>query len=339
MDPAKVSVIGGGAWGTTLAHLLAEKGYSISQWIFEKEVVNAVNARRENTVYLPGVALSHRIRATGSFEEALTGAALVVFVAPSHVARKIAGDFAPLVKPGTPIVSAAKGIENETLMLMTDIFRDVFSPAHHGDFMVLSGPSFAKEVCLRQPTAVSLAATDPDSARRVQSMLSTPFFKVFTTPDLIGVQVGGALKNVIALAAGGADGLGFGHNTRAALITRGLLELMKVGVALGADRRTFYGLSGMGDLVLTCTGELSRNRTVGFLIGQGRTLDQILQETKTVAEGVKTTRSAHALARRHGLELPIIEEVYKVLFDGKDPKQAVQDLMERAPGDEWETGT
>ncbi len=335
MSLDKACVVGGGAWGTTLALLLAEKGHAVGFWVFEKEVADAVNARRENPVYLPGVLLPDRIRATGSYEEALADARCVIFVVPSHAARSIVNGCAPFISPGTPVVSATKGIENTTLMLVTDIFRDVLSAAHHGDFMALSGPSFAKEVCQHLPTAVSLAATDPGAARRVQSLLTTPAFKVYTTPDLVGVQAGGALKNVVALAAGGADGLGFGHNTRAALITRGLREIMKIGVAMGADPKTFFGLSGMGDLVLTCTGELSRNRTVGFRIGRGEKLDQILREMKSVAEGVNTARSALALARRYGIELPIIEEVHKVLFDDKDPRKAVQDLMERAPKEEW----
>jgi glycerol-3-phosphate dehydrogenase (NAD(P)+) len=221
-------------------------------------------------------------------------------------------------------------------MLMSDVMKDVLPSEHHSRFAFLSGPSFAKEVCQRLPTAVALAAFDHDLAVQLQTTFSTPYFKVFTTTDIIGVEVGGALKNVIALAAGGADGMGFGTNTRAALITRGLVEIMRLGVSLGAHSRTFYGLSGIGDLILTCTGELSRNRSVGFKIGQGMKLREILADMKMVAEGVNTAKSAYQLAQKRQVRMPIVEQIYAVLFHDKNPREAVTDLMDITMGDEME---
>ena len=333
----KISVIGGGSWGTALAHLLAEKGYPVHLWVYEADLVAQLSKSKENTLYLPGIRLPDRITATSSLEEAAAGAALLLFVVPSHVARSVLTKLAPLIPEGTPIVIATKGIENETLMLMSQVMEDVLPAPHHPNLAILSGPSFAREVCLHHPTAVVLAARNHDPAVRLQQILTAPSFKVFTSTDIIGVQLGGALKNVIALAAGGSDGLGFGHNTRASLITRGLTEIIRLGKAMGADPKTFSGLSGLGDLILTCTGELSRNRTVGYQIGLGMRLDDILKQMKMVAEGVHTTKAAYRLSQKYGVRMPIVEEVYAVLFDGKDPHQAVTDLMEGAVGDEVET--
>ena len=333
----KISVIGGGSWGTALAHLLAEKGYPVHLWVYEADLVAQLSKSKENTLYLPGIRLPDSITATSSLEEATAGAALLLFVVPSHVARSVLTKLAPLISEGTPIVIATKGIENETLMLMSQVMEDVLPAPHHPNLAILSGPSFAREVCLHHPTAVVLAARNHDPAVRLQQILTAPSFKVFTSTDIIGVQLGGALKNVIALAAGGSDGLGFGHNTRASLITRGLTEIIRLGKAMGADPKTFSGLSGLGDLILTCTGELSRNRTVGYQIGLGMRLDDILKQMKMVAEGVHTTKAAFRLVQKYGVRMPIVEEVYAVLFDGKDPHQAVTDLMEGAVGDEVET--
>lgn len=332
----KISVIGGGSWGTALAHLLAEKGYPVHLWVYEADLVTQLSKFKENTLYLPGIRLPDGITATSSLEEATAGAALLLFVVPSHVARSVLMKLAPLIPEGTPIVIATKGIENETLMLMSQVMEDVLPAPHHPNLAVLSGPSFAREVCLHHPTAVVLAARDHDLSVRLQGTLTSPHFKVFTSTDRIGVQLGGALKNVIALAAGGSDGLGFGHNTRASLITRGLTEIIRLGKAMGADPKTFSGLSGLGDLILTCTGELSRNRTVGYQIGLGMRLDDILKQMKMVAEGVHTAKAAYRLAQKCGVRMPIVEEVYAVLFEGKDPHQAVTDLMEGAVGDEVE---
>jgi glycerol-3-phosphate dehydrogenase (NAD(P)+) len=332
----KISVIGGGSWGTALACLLAEKGYPVHLWVYEADLVATLNRTRENALYLPGIRLPERVTATSSLEEAAEGTGLILFVTPSHVARSVLAKLGPFIPSGTPIVIATKGIENESLMLMSQVTEDVLGVSPHPSLAILSGPSFAKEVCLHHPTAVVLAARDHALAARLQGILTTPTFKVFTGTDMIGTQLGGALKNVIALAAGGSDGLGFGHNTRAALIARGLTEIIRLGKAMGAEPKTFAGLSGLGDLILTCTGELSRNRTVGYQIGLGLKLEEILKQMKMVAEGVHTARAAHQLAQKQGVRMPIVKEVYSVLFEGKDPRQAVTDLMEGAAGDEVE---
>ncbi len=330
----KIGIIGAGSWGTSLGFLMADRGHAVTIWAYEKEVVASINQAHENATFLPGIRLPDRIEATASLEEALEGAEAILFVVPSHVARPILTRLAGLLPKGLPIISATKGIENETLLLVSQVMEEVL-PAHSATAIaVLSGPSFAMEVCRRHPTAVSLAAKNHALAVRLQGLLITPYFKVFTTSDLIGTQLGGALKNVIALAAGGADGLGFGHNTRAALISRGLAEIIRLGQALGADPKTFSGLSGLGDLILTSTGELSRNRTVGYQIGLGKKLPEILHQMKMVAEGVETTRAAYHLAQKHGVRMPIVQEIYSVLFEDKDPHQAVTDLMESAAGDE-----
>jgi glycerol-3-phosphate dehydrogenase (NAD(P)+) len=329
----KIAVIGGGGWGTSLALLMADKGFNIAVWVYEKELVATINERHENILFLPGVPLSPRIRATSSLEESIEGADAVLFAVPSHVARPVLMKLGPTLNKSTPVISATKGIENETMLLMSQVMEEVL-PASRSNIAALSGPSFAKEVCQHHPTAVSLAAKDHDLAVRLQPLFTTPYFKAFITTDILGVQIGGALKNVIALAAGGADGLGFGHNTRAALISRGLAEITRLGKALGADPKTFSGLSGLGDLILTSTGALSRNRTVGYRIGLGVKLPEILKEMKMVAEGIQTARAAYHLARKHGVRMPIVQEVYSVLFEEKDPRQAVTDLMESAAGDE-----
>ena len=330
----KIAVIGSGSWGTSLAFLMADRQYDVSLWAYEQEVVEAINDRHENSLFLPGVTLSPKIVATSSLENSVSGAEAVLFVVPSHVARTVLAKLAPLLPKSTPLISATKGIENETLHLMSQVMEEELPLGTESRIAVLSGPSFAKEVCQRHPTAVSLACRDRQLGAQLQSLLIAPYFKIFTTTDLIGVQLGGALKNVIALAAGGADGLGFGHNTRSALISRGLAEIIRLGNALGADPSTFSGLSGLGDLILTSTGDLSRNRSVGYQIGQGKKLESILKEMKMVAEGIETTRAAYHLARKHDVRMPIVQELHSVLFEGKDPRKAVTDLMESAAGDE-----
>jgi glycerol-3-phosphate dehydrogenase (NAD(P)+) len=324
-----VAVIGGGAWGTALAWLLADKEERVRLWAFEAEAVIAIATARENRSYLPGVRLPESLEATNFLPDAVQGAEALIFAVPSHVAAGVLAQLASLLPPGVPIVSATKGIEQEKLRLTSALLEEML-PAHRGPVFALSGPSFAVEVCRRQPTAVVLAGPPGPQARALQRLLMTPTFRVYLSEDRVGVELGGALKNVIALAAGVVDGLGFGHNTRAALITRGLAEMVRLGVAMGADARTFAGLSGMGDLVLTCTGSLSRNREVGIRLGQGKKLADILAGARTVAEGVNTARAAKALAERHHVEMPIVQEVCAVLFDGKDPRRAVTDLMERA---------
>lgn len=328
--PERVGVIGAGAWGTTLARHLALKGCQVTLWAYEAEVVEAIRDRRENVRFLPGVALPPALSATGALKEAVHGSDWLLFAVPSHAARSVLQQLAPLITPALPLVSATKGIEEGTLRLMTQIMQELLSSGTHRSLAVLSGPSFAAEVCRGLPTAVTLAAEDAEVGRRLQAAIMTPLFRVYAGTDLLGVQLGGAIKNVIALAAGIVDGLGLGHNARAALITRGLAEMIRLGSAMGADARTFYGLSGMGDLVLTCTGALSRNHTVGMRLGQGESLPQILGGMQAVAEGVRTSRAALGLAARHGVDMPIVREVCAVLFEGKPCRRAVTDLMERA---------
>lgn len=326
---APVAVIGAGAWGTALAWLVADKGERVRLWAYEAEVAAEIIATRENRSYLPGVRLPESLTATNSLADSVQGAGALIFAVPSHAAAGVLAQLASHLPPGMPIVSATKGIEQEKLRLTSALAEEMLS-AHRGPVFALSGPSFAVEVCRRQPTAVVLAGPPGSWAGSLQRLLMTPAFRVYLSEDRVGVELGGALKNVIALAAGVVDGLGFGHNTRAALITRGLAEMVRLGVAMGADARTFAGLSGMGDLVLTCTGSLSRNREVGVQLGQGKKLADILAGSRTVAEGVNTAGAAKALAERHHVEMPIVQAVCAVLFDGKDPRQAVTDLMERA---------
>jgi len=332
---APIAVVGAGAWGTALAWLLAGKGEQVRLWAFEPEVAAGIVANHENKLFLPGVSLPAALEPTTSLAEAVDGVTLVVFVVPSHAAAKVAASLAPHLPAGVPLVTATKGIEPEKLRLISELLEETL-PARRGPVFALSGPSFAVEVCRHLPTAVALAGSPGAQAEALQRLLMTPAFRVYLSEDRIGVQLGGALKNVIALAAGVVDGLGLGHNTRAALITRGLAEMVRLGVAMGADARTFAGLSGIGDLALTCTGGLSRNRSVGVQLGQGKKLADILAGTRTVAEGVGTAKAAKALAERYQVEMPIVREVCAVLFEGKDPRRAVTDLMERAARPEFD---
>lgn len=331
MSVRRIAVVGAGSWGTALADLLAAKGYPTVLWSYEPEVADGINREHHNPRYLPDVALDERLRATGELEEAVRGADIVVSVSPSHVVRAVMGQAAGFLDPGARVVSASKGIETGTLQTMDEVLGEVLPAEIAARAVYLSGPSFALEVAQRQPTAVTVASRSADAAADVQQLFQTPYFRVYTSPDVRGVELGGALKNVIAIAAGVVEGLGFGHNTRAALITRGLAEITRLGVALGADPLTFAGLAGMGDLILTCTGALSRNRTVGYELGRGRTLDDILGGMIMVAEGVRTTQSARELARRERIEMPIVEEIHAVLFGGRAPREAVENLMLREP--------
>jgi len=330
-----IGVIGAGAWGTALARHLAQKGVSVRLWAYEPEVIETIKTKHENTIFLPGVKLPTDVTVTNSLAEAVRGVEGIVFAVPSHAARSVLQYLAPLVSGSTRIISATKGIEEDTLKLMTDVMTEVL-PAPTPELMVLSGPSFAAEVSRGQPTAVCLAGRHVETVKTYQSLLMSPTFRVYADGDLIGVQLGGALKNVVALAAGVVDGLELGHNARAALMTRGLAEMVRLGVAMGADPRTFYGLSGVGDLVLTCTGPLSRNHMVGVRLGKGEKLDSILSGMQAVAEGVRTARAALGLADRYGVEMPIVREVNAVLFQGKPCRQAVAALMERGPKPERE---
>lgn len=334
-DPVRATVVGAGAWGTALAMVLAEKRHHVRLWSYEPEVAAAVNQRSENP-YLDGVTLPSGVRAHQDLAAALSGAELVVSVSPSQVVRSVMESAAEHIPGDALIVSASKGIELGGLLRMDEVIEEVLGPERMERFCVLSGPSFAREVADREPTAVVVASRDSEARLRVQSLFQTPWFRVYTNSDVLGVELGGALKNVVALAAGITAGLGYAHNTTAALITRGLAEMTRLGVAMGARQATFYGLAGMGDLVLTCTGGLSRNRTVGYRLGQGESLDRILGEMTAVAEGVQTVSAVHELARRHQVEMPIAEQVYAIVEEGRTPAEALQELMLRDPKpEEW----
>lgn len=327
----RAAVIGAGSFGTSLAALLARKGDAVRLWARDMDLVATINERHENPAYLPGIALGKTLSATTDLALAVGDAEMVVMATPSHAARDVAGRLKGFLPKAIPIVTVSKGIENDTLLTMTEVLEDVLPAEHHPYLSVLSGPSFAKEVGLGHPTAVTVAAVWERLARQVQKAFSADMFRVYTSTDVVGVQFGGALKNVVALAAGCADGLGFGQNARAALITRGLAEITRAAVRRGANPMTLAGLSGLGDLVLTCTGELSRNRQVGVALGKGQKLADILKDMKMVAEGVKTAKSACELARRLNMELPIAAEVHAILYEDKPARRAVVDLMSREP--------
>ena len=332
----RVGVVGAGSWGTALASVLAKKGHEVHLWALESEVVDDIRRSQENKTYLPGSCLPANLQATGDLGEALAEAEFVISVAPSQFVGNVMADAAQYIREDALIVSASKGIEIATLRRMDEVMRSVFSPAQMEGLCVLSGPSFAKEVADEMPTAVVVASASAASAVLVQDLFQTSYFRVYTGSDVVGVELAGALKNVIALAAGVVVGLGYGQNTLAALITRGVAEMRRLGIAMGAEASTFAGLAGMGDLVLTCTGSLSRNRSVGYRLGQGETLEAILGTMSAVAEGVKTVQAVHDLAERYGVEMPISEEVYGILVLGAEPAQALQNLMERDPKpEEW----
>ncbi len=322
----KVTVLGAGSWGTTLADLLGRKGMDVSLWAYEAEVTRAINETHENPIYLPGGRLAPSVKATSDLLAAVTGAECLVLVSPSHVTRKVLATIAPVLPADTVVVSATKGLETDTLATMSEVAAAVLPPHR---FVALSGPSFSQEVHAGQPTAVVAASTDPAASEAVQGLFSTPYFRVYSNLDVIGTELAGSLKNTIAIAAGIVEGLGLGHNPRAALVTRGLAEMTRLGVAAGADARTFAGLAGMGDLILTTCGNLSRNRSLGVAIAEGTSLARHQREHRTVAEGVNTAKAAVRLAARHGIEMPIAAKVAEVLFDGKPPRQAIAELMER----------
>ena len=320
------AVIGAGAWGTALANVLAANGHAVTLWAREPDVVDAVNTTRENRRFLPGTCLGDGVVATGDMARALGGAALVTYVAPSHALREVVASGERAVLDDAVLVVASKGIERGSLAIMSDVVAETLP---HHSVVALSGPSFAAEVAKGQPTAVVAASADGAAASQVQRALSSEAFRVYTHDDVIGVELGGALKNVMAVATGIAEGLGLGFNSRAALITRGLAEMTRLGVALGASPATFAGLAGLGDLVLTCTGALSRNRALGLEMGKGSTLEQALEGKDTVAEGVLNTISARALAEREGVEMPIVLAVHRILFEGQTPRLAISELMRR----------
>ena len=328
------SVIGAGAWGTTLARHLVNQGLTVTLWTYEQDVVDHVNRHRENSVFLPGVTLPTGLSATHSFEEAVAGVDFIVLAVPSHAMRSVVRALHPSFADPLPVVVASKGIEEESLYLMSQVLDELLPAAWAPGVTVLTGPSFAAEVCRYKPTTVLLAGRDAGLTAHLQRVFMSASFRVYTGTDLIGAQLGGALKNVMAIAAGVVDGLELGLNARAALMTRGLAEVIRLGVAAGADVHTFYGLSGLGDLVLTGTGSLSRNHAVGVEVARGRRLEDILKETVTVAEGVRTTNAAMALAQRLQVEMPIVQCVYAILFEGKPPTHVVAELMTRAAKEE-----
>ena len=329
VNDIRIGVVGAGSWGTALANLLGRKGYAIDWWVFEEEVKLQIENERENKVFLPGFRLSEKLTPYNEIAPVVSGKDLVLVVVPSHVMRETAQKMAAHLARETVLVSASKGIENKTHLTMTGVLKAVLAETPQSHLAVLSGPSFAREVAMKIPTVVTVASSDPQVALKVQHVFATPDFRVYTGDDVIGVELGGAVKNVIAIAAGIIDGLGLGLNTRAALITRGLAEISRLGRYLGANPHTFAGLAGVGDLILTCTGRLSRNHTVGYKIGQGMQLQDILAEMRMVAEGVKTAQSVYNLSRKLGVDMPIAHEVYHILYDGLAPREACRRLMTR----------
>ncbi len=326
----RVSIIGAGTWGTALAITLARKGHTVTLWAYEREVVEGIRSRHENELYLPGIKIPLGVSASGSPSEAVGGADIVLFVTPSHVLRTLLAGFLPYLKPEMIFVSATKGIETEQFMRMSEVILTTVRQRFEPGLCVLSGPSFAKEVALGDPTAVVVASEDRELAAVVQREFSSTTFRLYSSTDVVGVEMGGAVKNVIAIAAGVAGGLGLGHNPTAALITRGLAEMTRLACACGARRETLSGLAGLGDLALTCTGDLSRNRRVGIELGKGRRLEEIVNSMRMVAEGIRTTRATLALAQRHGVEVPITLQVNRLLEGEVSPREAIRELMERS---------
>jgi glycerol-3-phosphate dehydrogenase (NAD(P)+) len=334
---SRIAIMGSGAWGTALAISLARRGgHQIALWSYAKDVATTMREQRENTAFLPGFQIPESVAVFEDAAEALDGAVIVVSVTPSQFVRSTYERFAPHLRAGQLLVSATKGIEDETCLRMTQVIGEVL--AARGMELpcgVLSGPSFAQEVAAGAPTAIAIASTDPKLAARIQREFSSGTLRLYTNDDVVGVELGGSLKNVIAIAAGIVAGLGLGFNSNAALITRGIAEITRLAVACGGRRETLAGLSGMGDLVLTCTGSLSRNRSVGMGLGQGHKLDDILAGLEgRVAEGVRTTSAALGLARRHNVEMPIAEQMEAILMRGKAPERAIQELMQRPGRDE-----
>lgn len=324
----RVGVVGAGAWGTTLAKLLAEKGHAVILWVWEPELAAEMARERENGIYLPGIELPETLEVTTSLAQVARGRSALLLVTPSHVLRSVFTELLPSIDSSTLLISAAKGLEQGSCMTMSQVMRQV-APQSKA-LAALSGPSFAKEVSRGLPAAVVAASEDESTAKQAQRLLNTSAFRVYAGRDPLGVELGGAIKNVIAIAAGLVDGLGLGHNALAALVTRGLHEITRLGVAMGARAETFAGLAGLGDLVLTCTGDLSRNRQLGLALGKGASLTDLLRRSPTVKEGVNAARAAVSLAQRFPVEMPICREICAILFENKSPQEAVADLMTRA---------
>jgi glycerol-3-phosphate dehydrogenase (NAD(P)+) len=330
----KAIVIGGGSWGSAVALHLGRKNIETHLWIREKDIYDDVNRFRENKTFLPGAMFPASVSFFHEMEECFQSAEIVFVAVPSKFCRDVYTKIQSRLSSQHIIVSLTKGIEDGTLKRMSEVMVEIFSPHFVPQIAVLSGPSFAKEVADAHPTAVVVASEDSSVAKKVQHLVSGSYFRAYTSEDILGVEIAGALKNVVAIAAGISDGLQFGDNSRAALITRGLAEITRLGITLGAKRETFAGLTGVGDLVLTCTGQLSRNHYLGYEIGQGKKMEEILSQMRMVAEGITTTLSGYQLAQRENVEMPIHEQVYLILYRNKDPRTALQDLMARKLKDE-----
>jgi len=326
MPNQSISIIGAGSWGTALAIHLANKGSRVNLWVYEKFLCEQIKETKENSIFLPGFTLPNLIYPTNSLEEAIRENDIVLMVVPTNFIRNISKELSPFLKPSSIIVNAGKGIETGSLCGIQEILKETLS--HTSFFATLSGPTFAIEVAKGKPSAIVVASEKKDISDQVQSIFSTPSLKVFTSDDPIGVEIGGALKNIMAITTGISDGVKFGHNARAAIITRGLVEISRIGTALGAKPETFFGLSGLGDLVLTCTGELSRNRQFGIRVGQGEKPQDIANDMKVAVEGFLTLKSAYALKSKLKIQASIIDETYKVIYERKSPHQALKDLMQ-----------
>lgn len=324
-----IGVIGAGSFGTALSKLLGDKGHDVRLWVYEADLCDRMQRTGVNDVYLPDVTLPKTVLPTNDLAEAVAGRDMLLSVMPSQFVRQTMAKLAPLLTKPIPLVSATKGIEVDTLMLMSEVLEEVLPDGYRDHLAYISGPSFAKEISKGMPTAVSVASFNAEFARWVQEVFSSTIFRCYTNPDVVGIELGGSLKNVIAVTVGISDGMGLGQSARAALITRGLNEITRLGSKKGAEPLTFLGLAGVGDLVLTCCGDQSRNRTVGLALGRGKTLREILAEMKMVAEGVNTTRAAHDLAKKYDVEVPIIDQAYAILYEDKHPHDAVQELMTR----------
>jgi glycerol-3-phosphate dehydrogenase (NAD(P)+) len=324
----KLAIIGGGSWGTALAIVLSPRFESIRLWVYEHDLARRMNASRENDTYLPGFRIPETVCAGSDLEWAIEGAGMVLGVMPSHHARRIYSDLEPRLGASTVLVSATKGLERASLLRTSQVMREALSEDR--PIAVLSGPTFAREIAAGEPAAVVVASDDAAAAKRVQQAFSGPTLRLYTNADIVGVELGASLKNVVAIAAGVCKGLGLGNNTLAALVTRGLAEITRLSVAMGGQPKTLAGLAGLGDLVLTCTGDLSRNRMVGLELAKGKTLAEIVGSMQMVAEGIETCAAAVALAERYQVDLPIIQQMHAVLYAAKSPKEAIRDLMERS---------
>lgn len=322
----KIGIIGAGSWGTAVGIILGKKGYEVVMWDRNKEIIPQINVSKENLTYLPGVLIPSNVTAVEGIEDCVTGAEFIILAVPSQAVRIVCKQLVDYVKENQILVSLAKGIEIGTLKRISEVVEEFF-PSN--SIAVLSGPSHAEEVSRDIPTTITVSSKGKEIAEYIQDVFITPKFRIYTNPDIVGVELGGAVKNVIALAAGVSDGLGYGDNTKAALMTRGIAEIARLGVALGAEPLTFAGLSGIGDLIVTCTSMHSRNRRAGILIGQGKTMEEAVAEVKMVVEGINTTKSTYELAKKMNVEMPIVSALYNVLFNNKDAKVAVSELMLR----------